>query len=161
MILLKELFKSKVNVDWTSQGVNHYGTFEIENHKYVIQLFKLTKYNPVTPFLNPIKGKEVPLTSNTWFFSFASFDEGFISDDKTNFGNAILIFSTVLNELVNFAKKNSVDCLYFGSTNNKKRISLYEKLTSKFIKKYDWELFGKTKGDFFGDKKIVWIVKEK
>jgi len=154
---LTELFtNTPVEVHWSKQGPMHLGSFNIENTQYLIQLIKMSPKDQI----HSVFPDEL-MTKNTWFFAFAAMVNGRPVDTDTNKGDSIKIFSTILQTLEQFILDNKVDVLYLGCSDKHTKLkSVYQRLISKYTKIHGWSIEKTVTGNFFGDKKFVWILKK-
>jgi hypothetical protein len=154
---ITEIFASIIpSVHWSQQGSMHLGVFEVHGEHYVMQFIKMKPNDPIHSVLS----NEI-ITNNTWFFAFAAMVDGQPVDTDTNKGDAIPIFSAIMQTLVQFIEKYDIDVLYIGCSDKHTKLKgVYQRLISKYTRMHGWTVNNTATGNFFGDEKFIWILKK-
>ena len=140
-MLINELFTRAVN--W-KYGPTHDGrvraTFRINKISYKVYLDDMVTDSAIKPF--ELEGPSESFTK-MWDVTFSSTSddadesgEDYEKDDITGEGNAITVFSTVIDIIQTIAKKYNIQNLFF-TAHEPSRIKLYDRM-SKYFAKNGW-----------------------
>ena len=153
---LNEIFNSTASVSWQKGPMGmEMGSVNVRGLDYILQLIQVTKNGMIHGPVNSL-----PVTPNTYFFSFAAVDyEWNSTDTETGDGKPIEVYGVMISELERIVNERGIDCVYIGCTNGKSnRRSLYQRMVRRYTSTGKWKLAGEADGEFFGDSKHIWAV---
>lgn len=147
------MMDSEQDILYSSHGPMSMGAFSVAGQPYVIQFIKMQQGGPIQSSTT-----NAPLTNKTYFFAFAAIDESGIPNDTRFPATAKFeLYGIVMNGLVSFVKQHSIDTLYFGcEANDRRKMAVYNRITSRFTQAYDWQLVGEEEIMVQGRKQHMW-----
>lgn len=153
-MLLSEIFDntfSTVRTQWSGDM----GQFELDGYTYYINFLRMSPSDIIHQTAPP----NSPMSKHTYFIGFAAMDNetGEITDEETNLGNSIQVFSIILNEIKKRVQQTNADILYFGNYKGSKKEPLYRKLIRKYTVN-GWEVHSEYDSRFNGQPIHTWIL---
>jgi hypothetical protein len=153
-MLLSEIFDNSLNnirINWAGDM----GQFILGDYTYFINFMKMDQHDVI--YATAPTGS--PISNKTYFIGFAAMnnDTGEVSDEETNLGDSIKVFSVILNGLKQRVNETKANVLYFGNYEGSKKESLYRKLIKKYAVN-GWSVHSEYSSRFNGQPIHVWIL---
>jgi hypothetical protein len=155
-MLLAEMYDTKAQIKWSSNGPMTIGTLSLGNDVYIIQLYHVAPNDSMV-------GSHLtnaPRSKHSWYFAFGVIDDfGMPSDNLTGLGQSPSVIGAIVNGLIEFLSHHVVDNLYFGCHLHDMKVrKLYLSITRRLTMSHRWNLVGEEDISILGRPQHIFYV---